>query len=103
MTDTKARLRHRDISVMEMVESNAQMAIDQRDDYIDSIASHAANVRDTLTDWGMPRDRAVEDAYYKRVAALLDFPKNTASLPLPTRPGETGHDYKRRLAAWVRS
>jgi len=60
--------------IPEMARTNAEMAIDQRCGYDDSIASFAQNVRDTMNDWGIEPGPHRADAlacYYEHVARLL--------------------------------
>lgn len=60
--------------VIDMIESNAAMALDQRHAHRDAIAVYGGNVVDTLRDWGMAdehTERAAADSYYIRVGELL--------------------------------
>jgi hypothetical protein len=58
--------------VAEIARANANMAVDQRDAYDDSISSFAQNVRDTLEEEGLHCHRWLAlKAYYARVVELL--------------------------------
>ena len=58
--------------VMEIVRSNALAAIDQQNEYTDSISSYARNVRDTLVDEDLGMYLAfAQKLYYGYIAEQL--------------------------------